>query len=382
MKFLLLVSCWLTLTFPAFAQAPTIEGDTMLCPSLDSYGTATVVGDITYDSYQWYATPLYFSSGIYEPIEGATNASFTYDWYTYDVNNIKVIVTKDGETFESNVLLIDSYNWASLLVAHQYTGTVVYEYETGFYMCDDDTITNTVSSPYTIVQWYKDDEPIEGATGLSYVITEPGVYRVVAAPEICPTSTSTSPPIIVNANLNCDIENIDPVIAGETTLCAGEEATAVLTNGVEYDEYYWQVKLADVDYYDEIPGGNEATFTYAADEYAGATIQLVGKLNGLYYVSNGLVIELDADCTAGVENPETSAFILYPNPANTVLNLSMPNGNSADSYTIYDVTGKTLQRGTIGGNTSAINIESLAAGNYFIKVSGQQPGSTKMFIKQ
>lgn len=379
MKLLLLITCWLGLAFSAFAQAPVIEGDTMLCPSMDSYGTATVTGSVTYDTYQWYSTPLFFSDGIYRPIEGATSASFTYDWYTYDVNNIKVIVTKGDETFESNVLLIDSYNWAGLLIEHQFTETVVFQYETGFYMCEGDTITNTVTSPYTIVQWYKDGEPIEGATGITYVITEPGTYRVTAAPAVCPNSTSTSPPIIVNANLNCDIENITPVIAGDTSLCAGEQATATLTNGVEYDEYYWQVKLADVDYYDEIVGGNDATFTYSAEEYVTSTIRCVGKLNGLYYVSNELVI---ADCTAGVNNPDTAAFMLYPNPAKTVVNVNMSNGKTAESYIVYDVTGKTLLEGTLSGTASAINIEGLANGNYLIKVSGQNTQSTKMFIKQ
>lgn len=381
MKLLLLVSCWLGLTFSAFAQAPTIEGDIMLCPSFDSYGTATVIGDVTYDTYQWYSEPVYFSNG-YEPIEGAIESSFTYDWYTYDVNHLKVVVTKDGETFESNVLLIDSYNWASLLIEHQYTETVVYQYETGFYICEGDSIRNTVSSPYTVVQWYKDGEPIEGATAITYTITEPGVYRVVAAPAVCPMSTSTSPPIIVNANLNCNIENITPVIDGKKVLCAGETATASLTNGLEYDEYYWQVKRADVDYYEDIEGANDPTFTYSAEEYATTTIQCVGKLNGLYYVSNEIEIELDADCTASVNNPHATAFTLYPNPANTVLNVNMSNGKNAESYIVYDVTGKTLLQGTLSGTASAINIEGLANGSYLIKVSGQNTQSTKMFIKQ
>lgn len=376
MKSLLLITCWLSLTFSAFAQAPVIEGDLMLCPYTN--GTATITNNEVYESYQWYYK-YWFLDDEYEAIEGATASNFTYDWNTYDQALLKVIVTRGGQTYESNVLQVDSYNWAGLLIEHQFTETVVYQYETGFYMCEGDTITNTVSSPYTIVQWYKDGEPIEGATGLTYVISEPGIYRVVAAPAVCPTSTSTSPPIIVNANLNCDIENITPVIEGDTSLCAGEEATATLTNGLEYDEYYWQVKLADVEYYDDIVGGNEATFTYSAEDYVTSTIRCVGKLNGLYYVSNELVI---TDCTAGVNNPDANAFTLYPNPANTVLNVNMPNGKTAESYKVYDITGKTLLQGSLSDANSVINIESLANGNYLIKVSGQNTQSTKMFIKQ
>jgi hypothetical protein len=55
--------------------------------------------------------------------------------------------------------------------------------------------------------------PIEDANDITFVITEPGSYHVVAAPAICPNSTSSTfgTPIVVAWNPECalDIENPD-----------------------------------------------------------------------------------------------------------------------------------------------------------------------------
>jgi len=37
-------------------------------------------------------------------IAGANGASFTYDWDSYDQKLIKVVVTRNGDTFESAIL--------------------------------------------------------------------------------------------------------------------------------------------------------------------------------------------------------------------------------------------------------------------------------------
>ncbi|SFU33891.1 Por secretion system C-terminal sorting domain-containing protein [Pustulibacterium marinum] len=184
-------------------EAPVIEGDTMLCPYSD--GTASIVNDETYDSYQWYYK-YWFLSGDFESIPNATSSTFEYDWYTYDQALIKVIATKNGNTYESNTIQIDSYNWAGLLVEHESEDDITIDQSNGnFIMCPGDELTNTISQPYTIAQWYKDGQAIEGATNTTFVITEPGDYYVTAAPEYCPDVTQTSPTYTVVYGDDCGL---------------------------------------------------------------------------------------------------------------------------------------------------------------------------------
>lgn len=480
MKFLLLISCWLTITCSAFAQAPAIEGDVMLCPYTN--GTATITTNQTYDTYQWYYK-YWFLNDAYAAIDGATAASFTYDWYTYDQALLKVVVTSGGQTYESNAIQIDSYAWVGLDVMSEFNDAVTINQNDGsFLLCDGGAITNSIGSPYTIIQWYKNDVAVEGATGSTFVITEPGTYYATAAPGFCPNSVSNTLPLVVTVNPDCSTPEVTaPVIAGENVMmCPWTTSTASVTNNQTYDTYQWYYKYWFTDdEFEAIDGATSATFDYDWYTYDQAIFKLVVTSGGqtfesntiqidsynwvsldftldfsegvvpddatfsylicegdtitntlpdlysaniqwyrndepiegansqvyvitepgTYYVSAGpgicpdpvnnsntmanpVVVSWNPECTAGVHTPDTNAFILYPNPANTVLNISLPDGKTAENYIIYDVTGKTLMQGALGDTTSAINIERLSAGNYFIKVSGQSLESTKLFIKQ
>src|SRR5690606_27447691 len=88
-------------------QSPVIAGDVVLCPN--TARTATVTTGITYDSYQRYYK-YWFLEDDFEAIEGATSDSFTYDWFTYEQAIVKVVVTLDGVTYESNSTQRDSYS--------------------------------------------------------------------------------------------------------------------------------------------------------------------------------------------------------------------------------------------------------------------------------
>ena len=219
--------------------APVIDGDLMLCPNTN--GTAQVTNNQTYDTYQWYFK-YWFLSDDFAPIEGATSASFTYDWYTYDQALFKLVVTRDGQTYESNTIQIDSHNWAGLLVNHTFNEDEVYvNPDNGnFMMCPGSSIQNTVGSPYTIVQWYKDGEPIEGATATTYTFTEPGVYTVTAAPAICPESTSTTLEIVVELRTDCEAGVNNRSFAGNITLYPNPASSILnvqLNNNTTADAY-------------------------------------------------------------------------------------------------------------------------------------------------
>ncbi|WP_185965533.1 T9SS type A sorting domain-containing protein [Flavobacterium zepuense] len=455
-------------------NTPVIEGDTMLCEYTD--GTAAIANGVIYDTYQWYVK--FYGDEEYTLQEGETAASFTYDAYNYTLSSIKVVVTLDGETYESNVLFIDQYVWGSLSVMHEANDAVTFDPDQGYLLCEGGEIINTIDSPYTIVQWFKDGVAIEGATSPVFVITEPGIYHATAAPGFCPNSVSTTLPITVINNTNCSPQTGAPVIAGDVMLCPYTNGTAEITNGQTYETYQWYYKYWFTD--DEfvaIEGATSATFTYDWFTYDQALLKVVVTQDGETYESNTiqidshnwasltfgsefsegvvpdnetfsylicpgdfitntlnspydssiqwyrdgeaieganegtyvitepgsyyvvaapavcpnatsstlvspLVVSWNPECTAGVNDPSAQdAFVIYPNPASSTLNLQLPQSSLLNEYTIFDVTGKNLMSGSVNTSASAINISGLAAGTYIIKLNGGQAQATKMFIK-
>lgn len=195
----------------AMAQAPVIEGDELLCPWQD--GTASIVSAQTYDTHQWYYK-YWFLPDDFQPIDGATSPSFTYDWFTYDQALLKVVVTLNGNTFESNVLQIDSWAWSGLVLFSDLNDDVVFDPDTeSFLLCQGGSFELSINSPpYDAnITWFKDGEPIDGANSSSYTVTSPGFYNVSAAPSFCPDSVSNSMGINVLWNSECNLSIENPI---------------------------------------------------------------------------------------------------------------------------------------------------------------------------
>lgn len=74
-------------------------------------------------------------------------------------------------------------------------------------------------------------------------------------------------------------------------------------------------------------------------------------------------------------------IIIYPNPASTLLTLNQHvSGDLA--YNIVDLTGKTIQTGTVNNSEKQIRITSLSEGIYFLQLfNGSEPIGMQKFIK-
>lgn len=178
------------------AQNPDITGDTLLCPN--SNGTAYVI-DPVYDNYQWYYK-YWFTTDDFIPIDGATDPVFVYDWFTYDQALLKVVVELNGQVYESDTLQIDSYAWLPIYYMAEMGEGVTYDPLTEIYTLEPGAVlpVSINNPPYdTLIQWYKDGNPIPGADTSSYVITSEGTYWATAAPSFCPNNSSTTFNIVV-----------------------------------------------------------------------------------------------------------------------------------------------------------------------------------------
>jgi hypothetical protein len=78
-------------------------------------------------------------------------------------------------------------------------------------------------------------------------------------------------------------------------------------------------------------------------------------------------------------------FIVFPNPANNVLNLSLTTTKEDNyTFTIFNQLGAMVNNGNLDFNakrTHALNIENLSNGVYFIQVKNGKTAQTIKFIK-
>jgi len=84
--------------------------------------------------------------------------------------------------------------------------------------------------------------------------------------------------------------------------------------------------------------------------------------------------------TLNVNQYNSQVLKSYPNPANTIILLQVPNNTSLDKIIITDIMGKvTLEQTT---NTNQVNVEKLASGLYLIKGFSGKEQFTSKFIKE
>jgi hypothetical protein len=83
--------------------------------------------------------------------------------------------------------------------------------------------------------------------------------------------------------------------------------------------------------------------------------------------------------TAKLTDANTLNFSLYPNPVKGEV-LSIANLDTTATYTIYNLMGQEVSKGTIENNT--IMVGALRTGTYLLEVSSEKGTATKRFIKE
>ncbi|HZH70812.1 MAG TPA: T9SS type A sorting domain-containing protein [Flavobacteriaceae bacterium] len=96
--------------------------------------------------------------------------------------------------------------------------------------------------------------------------------------------------------------------------------------------------------------------------------------------STELVFSVTGDCTPLSTNDYLlSQVAVYPNPANDVINISLPASVEVVSATLFDILGKNTG---VSLNNDAINISTLARGVYMLNIETNQGSITKKIMKR
>lgn len=85
--------------------------------------------------------------------------------------------------------------------------------------------------------------------------------------------------------------------------------------------------------------------------------------------------------TLSTKEEQKIDFLVYPNPVNTILNISISENNI--SISIFDITGKNVSEIELNNGINTLNIENLNAGIYFysIKQNGNIIETKKLVIQ-
>jgi hypothetical protein len=84
-----------------------------------------------------------------------------------------------------------------------------------------------------------------------------------------------------------------------------------------------------------------------------------------------------------IKNENSSDYLLYPNPANSILNVS--NFSNEDSYKICNSIGQEINLNTFipnEDNSISIDVSSLSSRIYYMSFQKKSETFVKKFIKQ
>ncbi len=81
-------------------------------------------------------------------------------------------------------------------------------------------------------------------------------------------------------------------------------------------------------------------------------------------------------------NQTTNGIAIYPNPANSILNISLPTETEKATVTITDAMGKVVFTAIVGANADNINISSLSTGIYNVNIVTETEIKNIKLLKQ
>ncbi len=170
-----------------------------------------------------------------------------------------------------------------------------------------------------------------------------------------------------------------PLVDGETRIKLNVEATQVGTYKFEFkniENFDAGVSVSLLDKYTNKTTSIKANTVYSFEMGAGEN----------QWGKNRFELILNGKAT-GVNNTnaaeQVAQMLVYPNPATDVLNIDINNANFKNSeIVIYNISGTEVLRSNMASNSAQLNIETLSAGVYFVKVSNQNGfNKTVKFVK-
>lgn len=204
---------------------------------------------------------------------------------------------------------------------------------------------------------------------------------------------STNTDVLVHHG-STDAPTVDVV---ETGVGAG-----IIVDNISYTEFQGYLELPTADYTIQINDENntvgvaayEAPLSTLALDGAAIVVVASGFLDpaqnsngpafGLWVAlpAGGVLVELPT-AVLGVEDFDTTSFVLYPNPTTNTLNVSLDVSDGEYSMILTDMMGRRISQNTLQSVTNSIDVSGIAPGIYNVSImSGSKIVATKKIIKR
>jgi hypothetical protein len=103
--------------------------------------------------------------------------------------------------------------------------------------------------------------------------------------------------------------------------------------------------------------------------YSIGQVDYVNISSGTGSINQGLQQPYEIYQYAGLEDPSIYLELaLYPNPTTDMVQLVVKNLTNEVKYLLYDATGRILEQQQVKDNLTILDLQHLAAGNYFLHV--------------
>lgn len=229
-------------------------------------------------------------------------------------------------------------------------GESVYE-ESGTY---EDTLASLMGcdSIVTTILLIEEENRLEQVFTVCYgdtimvgesVYSETGIYTTVFESESSCDST-----VVTNLNV---LEAIDLAITADLFTLTAEESVAASTN------FQW-IKC---DPFELIPGATDQTYIAEEDGYYAVIIEKEGCKD---------TTECQSILGVGINESNSAAFKLYPNPSNGQFKISFTTLTSTNAELIItNNLGTVVYQSTLETTTSEIDLSHLSKGNYILQLT-------------
>jgi|GEM_PF-5185186 len=218
--------------------------------------------------------------------------------------------------------------------------------------CEGGSVTFT-SSAASGNQWYKNGNPISGATGATYQANETGNYTVKASTGSCSSAASTE-----------QVVSVTPVPTQPIITQTGNSLQSSASNGNQ-----WYLNGT------QIPGATNATYTpTASGQY---TVQVTE--NGC---SGPFAAVFNVTITATNDPVLDNSITIAPNPVRDILSIKYNGNPGRFSVIMMNINGAVLNKSIFTSNHS-IDMSRFSAGMYVIRIINEKNGERiqRMILK-
>lgn len=154
---------------------------------------------------------------------------------------------------------------------------------------------------------------------------------------------------------------------------------------------YWVVRITDTGSieWQKCLGGADDDLAFGVEQttdggyiVGGYTTSNDGNVTGNHGAKDYWAVKLDPDGIGINEISISDTLNVYPNPANSVINVKMANTWVGAVYNIFDFTGKAVLSGAISKETFQIDLGDLSPGVYAIQVRTNGNMAKTSFVKK